>query len=335
MVRTIIVVLSAAVLGCSANPEYSVTSEAGTSASYEEGMLAGADDVWLYYRKVGHAQDVVILPSRLFAFDDFARLGEHFTLISYDMRNRGRSSRVENGDLLTLEKDVEDLEAVRAHFGVERFSAIGYSYLGKVVVMYARDYPEHVERLVQIGPVPPVFDTTYPAHLTAEGLPSPYASEDVARIQSLREQNYHETHPREYCDELWRVLRFSLVHDPANVARYTPYVCDMANEWPINLERHMQHAFVGSAQTHVITPEEIAEVTVPVLTIHGRYDRNAPYGAGREWALRLPNAKLITANAAHHVWADAPGIIDSIIEFLDGEWPANAERIATLDPLDA
>ena len=47
------------------------------------------------------------------------------------MRNRGRSSRVEDGRLLSIQKDVEDLEAVRRHFGVERFVRRGHALLGQ------------------------------------------------------------------------------------------------------------------------------------------------------------------------------------------------------------
>ena len=47
-----------------------------------------------------------------------------------------------------------------------------------------------------------------------------------------------------------------------------------------------------------IPKESIAKVTAPVLTIHGRKGRNAPYGGGREWDMLLPNARLITIDAA-------------------------------------
>ena len=31
------------------------------------------------------------------------------------------------------------------------------------------------------------------------------------------------------------------------------------------------------------------KISVPVLTIHGTYDRNAPYEGGKQWATTLPN----------------------------------------------
>ena len=44
---------------------------------------------------------------------------------------------------------------------------MGYSYLGFMVVLYAMDHPDRVERLVQLGPVPRKFGTEYPASLDA------------------------------------------------------------------------------------------------------------------------------------------------------------------------
>ena len=67
---------------------------------------------------------------------------------------------------------------------------------------------------------------------------------------------------------------------------------------------------------------------MPVLTIHGTYDRNAPYEGGRDWVATLPNARLLTIErAAHASFADAPDIvIPAIRTFLSGQWPAEARR---------
>ena len=43
---------------------------------------------------------------------------------------------------------------------------VGFSYLGLMVAMYTIDHPEHVARLVQIGPVPRKAGTQYPKRLT-------------------------------------------------------------------------------------------------------------------------------------------------------------------------
>jgi len=96
---------------------------------------------------------MVIVPAALFLARDFAQIAEGRTVIFYDMRNRGRSEAVQDPARLTIQDDVRDLEAVRAHFRARRFSAIGYSYLGMMVMLYAMQHPDRIERVIQLGPV--------------------------------------------------------------------------------------------------------------------------------------------------------------------------------------
>ena len=76
------------------------------------------------------------------------------------------------------------------------------------------------------------------------------------------------------------------------------------------------------------TREALANVTTPVLTIHGRRDRSAPYGAGRDWAMSLGNARLLTIEQGGHApWIEAGEEVGSAVEtFLDGAWPERATR---------
>jgi pimeloyl-ACP methyl ester carboxylesterase len=107
----------------------------------------------------------------------------------------------------------------------------------------------------------------------------------------------------------------------------------MPHEWPILLARHMRHHFAESMQGHVMDRAAIARLQTPVLTIHGTRDRNAPYGAGREWSFLLPNGRLLAVQgAAHQVFAEYPDVVmPAVRTFLDGEWPAGAVRV-TEDP---
>jgi proline iminopeptidase len=300
-------------------------------AGPDSGWVAGPDGVRLYYERIGNGPTTIIVPGRLFLARDLAPLGERHTLILYDMRNRGRSSRVEDGSLLTIQKDVEDLEAVRRHFRVQSFVPVGYSYLGFMVVLYAMDHPDRVERVVQLGPVPRKFGTEYPAGLVHTDSVPVIDPAIAARMDSLRRSGWAREHPREFCEESRRVFDVRLVGDPSKAAGLMD-PCDMSNEWPVNLERHFEHHF-GAVQRLDVPKEALARVRVPVLTIHGTWDRNAPYAAGREWALTLPNARLITIErAAHQVTADAPEVVIPAIDtFVAGRWPARAEKIRSLE----
>jgi pimeloyl-ACP methyl ester carboxylesterase len=299
----------------------------------EQGYVTTPDGVRLYYQKVGTSPQVVIQPGRLFVFPEFEWLGEHFTLISYDMRNRGRSDLVLDESKITFEQDVADLETVRHYFGVDRAALMGYSYLGKIVVLYALEHPERVERIVQFGPVGPSFSTDYKPEYVFQDDPVDPAAR--ARLRALRsEQNYHITHPREYCEEEWRVVqRPTLVGDQSKIDRVRINVCDMPNEWPILQVRHLRAHFEESGFKHVTPLDRVRALTTPVLTVHGTHDRNAPYGAGREWSWLLPNGRLLAVEgAAHHAFGEArETVMPAVLEFLRGKWPAAAVEV-TEDP---
>ncbi len=301
-----------------------------SSSEPREGYVVTEDGARLFYVRAGNGPTTIIMPARLFTFRDLGALADEFTLISYDMRNRGRSSFVQDNARLTIQDDVRDLEAIRSQLGVERFDPIGYSYLGMMVILYASAHPDRVDRIVQIGPVPRKFGTEYPDGLAA---PDNLDPQGLERIHAMREANLHLTDPETYCREEWKVTSVRLVGNPADVGKVDYGVCDMPNEWPGNLARHFSHQF-PSVQDLVITDEQIARVRQPVLTIHGTLDRNAPYGSGREWAMTLPDARLLTVKgAAHGVCAERPGVVlPAIREFLHGRWPAAAERVASLEP---
>jgi proline iminopeptidase len=198
--------------------------------------------------------------------------------------------------------DVRDLEAVRAHFRANRVSVIGYSYMGLLVMLYALEHPDHVERVVQMSPVPMRFDVRYPPGLV-EDYAAAVDAAGVKRLDSLQKAGFDRSHPKEYCEADWEVNRFAL----ATIASIKPISLDAS---------------------------AVRGATMPVLTVHGTRDRNAPYGGGREWAVSLPNARLLTVRgAAHESFDEFPDVVlPAIATFLKGAWPARAEKITTLVP---
>src|SRR5882672_10873820 len=63
----------------------------------------------------------------------FGPLAKKMQLIFFDHRGQGRSAR---GDVkkYTLDENVEDMEALRAHLGVKQIVSIGTSYGGMVAM---------------------------------------------------------------------------------------------------------------------------------------------------------------------------------------------------------
>ncbi len=123
---------------------------------------AGAvlNGVHLYYRVAGHGAPgrapIVFLHggpgynSHSFEVQAGPLLEPHHTVVYLDQRGCGRSERppAYSMDLL-----VEDVEALRQHLGAERIVPMGHSFGGALALEYAARYPEHVERLVLVGPL--------------------------------------------------------------------------------------------------------------------------------------------------------------------------------------
>lgn len=310
--------LTASILG------FCLTGSAAAAQLPDTGRVTTRPGVSIYYERHGSGPQVVLIPNRLFMPEmrELRRPGR--TLILYDMRNRGLSGRVADVNLLTIAGDVEDLEALRRHFSAERVSLVGYSYLGLMVVLYATDHPERVERLVQIGPVPRQFGTSYPDDQTADVTSlSPDGIAAMQAWQSARDRG--DADPLVLCRVQLRFIAFLLVGDPANHTR-VPDVCEYENERYDSQIRHLEAHF-GDIQRRTFEREPFTRVQQPVLTIHGTLDRNAPFGAGLEWATTFPDGRLITVEGgAHQVWLDDPTVLRDIDEFLAGSWPARAQR---------
>lgn len=100
------------------SPQYA-RMQATEVSRVETGYVTSNDGVRLYYAKVGNGSTTVILPGRLFLFSEFRRLAKGRTFIFFDMRDRGRSDAVSDPSKISLQHDTDDLEAVRAHFGIE------------------------------------------------------------------------------------------------------------------------------------------------------------------------------------------------------------------------
>jgi hypothetical protein len=97
-----------------------------------QGYVLTDDGVRLFFETVGTGAQRVVIPNGFYLVDDFKPLADGRTLIFYDVRKRGRSEAVTDLSKLArgIHNDVDDLEAVRRHFGLDKLNLIGHSYMG-------------------------------------------------------------------------------------------------------------------------------------------------------------------------------------------------------------
>ncbi|MGE5098905.1 MAG: alpha/beta fold hydrolase, partial [Deltaproteobacteria bacterium] len=127
----------------------------------QTGLVTMSDSARLYYRIIGHGADTIIAihggpgMDHETIFGDFTVLGAKHTVIFYDQRGGGRSTLPADTSTLVAARQVQDLEELRKHFGVERVILVAHSYGPLLAASYAIAHPANVKRMVFFGPVPP------------------------------------------------------------------------------------------------------------------------------------------------------------------------------------
>lgn len=81
-------------------------------------------------------------------------MGDSFRLIYYDQRGRGRSAQDVWPEEVSLTSDVDDLDKVRGHFGLQAPALLGHSWGAVLALEYALRHPSRVSRLILMNPVP-------------------------------------------------------------------------------------------------------------------------------------------------------------------------------------
>ena len=96
-------------------------------------------------------------------------IGKSRQIIFYDQRGNGRSTGNHKGQALGLKAQVDDLEALRAHLGLERMDLLGHSWGGYLVMAYAALHPDRIAHLILVDSAAPkmkdtifLFDDVFP-----------------------------------------------------------------------------------------------------------------------------------------------------------------------------
>lgn len=244
--------------------------------------------------------------------------------IVYDLRNRGLSQTIVDPVVLGagIGNDLHDLDAVRRAAGLEQIDLVAHSYVAEVALRFAADHRGRVRRVVAIAP------SGYAVGHAGPPAPDAVAVDVFARIAELMRTPAGDD-PVARCRAAWEILAPLYVADPALAPRIRGWGrCELANE-RVFLGYWLRHV-EPSLRATPVADAALGGITCPVLVVHGDRDRTAPYAAGRAWAERLPNARLLTvAGAAHATWIEAPDVVvPAIDEFLDGGWPSAAVRVA-------
>src|ERR687885_1892769 len=138
----------------------------------------------------------------------FSPLSRKLQLVYFDHRGQGRSARGPK-ETYTLDNNVEDMEALRQHLGLDKIVVLGTSYGGMVALAYAVRYPQHLSHLIAV--------VTAPNHRFLERAKQILAERGTDEQKAVAEKLWEggfasEEELRHYFDVMGPL--YSLKHDP-------------------------------------------------------------------------------------------------------------------------
>jgi proline iminopeptidase len=224
-------------------------------------------------------------------------LSEYSQVVFWDHRGQGRSAR---GDIskYTLDENVEDMEALRIHLGVEKIVSVGTSYGGMVAMAHAARYPNSVSRLLLIV-------------TAAHGGFNKRAQEIVAERGSSEEQAITrklwagelttDDALREYFRKTWSL--YSTTFDESKRAKNEDALarCILSPD-------AINRAFApgGFLLTYDLRPE-LSKITAPTMILAGRHDWICAPEFSEEIHALIPGSQLkIFEKSSHSLRGDEP-----------------------------
>lgn len=236
-------------------------------------------------------------------------LAERYRFVTWDYRGLYGSERPVNShapDAYSIERHVEDLDAVLAEVGVDNTHLVGWSMGVQVCLEAYRRRPELVRSLV-------LMNGTFGRPLDT-AVPSPWARHAVQPALSavLR-----------YADPLQRALR-TVAAQPefvswmkrlgmmAETVEDTDF-SEMVSMWrELDLDSFVRNL---RALAEHDASRMLEGIGAPVLVITGDRDRMTPHGLSRQMVRRIPNAEiLVVRGGTHYTTVEFPELVALRIE---------------------
>jgi pimeloyl-ACP methyl ester carboxylesterase/DNA-binding CsgD family transcriptional regulator len=273
-------------------------------------FCASRDGTRLAYTTCGHGPAVLWMgtPARHLEFDwgnpvwapwlEF--LTKRRTVVRFDHRGCGLSDREKIE--YSLEKLVEDIEAVVAATGHERFGILGHGGSGMASIAFAIRYPERVTHLALLG---------CPARGRLARAETEAQVEDSELRQKIIEVGWTDETPA-------FGQFFTALHMPAGLPGEQKAYGEMLR---LTTTRANNFGFTRTF-LHGDVRELLPRISCPTIVLHARADSIVPFSEGRAIAATIPGPRLVPLESSNHLlvasepaWQQFTNAVD---EFLPG-----------------
>lgn len=239
-------------------------------------LVHGGPGLWDYLAPVAGLVDDLVLTHR------------------YDQRGCGHSS----GPVPSMADLLDDLEALRLHWGHERWIVLGHSFGATVGLAYAARFPDAVAGLVHCSGVGPGTSWKTDYRAAAEARLTPW--------QRMRRDLLGRLEHRTWAEEVeWRALCW--LPDFADPDRASAWAHEDARvHLTINWEANRALNAEVDGEPESLQRNRCRAVRCPTLVIHGDGDPRPTWSAAEVAAL-VPDAELVVIpGAGHDPWRERP-----------------------------
>ena len=311
--RLTVIVASFAMAILAALTSYSTkTSQMNANLNPSESRIR-VDNTSLYVRVVGKGRPVIVLHGgpdfdHSYLLPDLDRLKDTFRLIYYDQRGRGKSAENVRPEDVTLTSDLDDLDLVRQHFGLNSVVLLGHSWGAVLALEYALRHPTLVSHLILMNPAPAsAADVTAFRKIYIEKL-----GPDMDRQRAIVASSAYQAGDPEAVNARYRI------HFKPALARTEDYE---------RLMTTMHAAFLSQGSAGIVKARAVEDrlmrdtwqvpgydltpklrsLRIPTVVIAGDKDF-FPIEVAAHIADALPNGHLMTMkNCGHFAYLECPG----------------------------
>jgi proline iminopeptidase len=271
--------------------------------------IACYDGTQIGYRVLGAGPPLVCLPGgpgRSSEYlGDLGGLSRSRQLIMPDTRGTGESADASDPLSYRCDRLVGDVEALRAHLGLDRVDLLGHSAAGDLAMLYAAAHPERVAHLILLTP-----------GLRAVGI----EETDEQWRAALARRSGEPWYP----DALAAMEKAEAGDDTVENRRaYMPFFYgrwDNAARAHVDVgvserSRPVRDGFgAAGAFTPAATREAAGRLAAPVLVYAGELDTSPTPDTAAAGARLFPNATVtVQPGAAHFPWLDDPAFFTAAI----------------------
>jgi proline iminopeptidase len=225
------------------------------------------------------------------------KLSKQYTLIFYDQRASGRSS-IPSSDSVSLKFFVEDIEAIRKNFGIEKILIFSHSWGAIPAVQYALDYPDNVRGIIFCNPI--ALSKEYDNMIREAQVLKATGRDSTNRSIIIGSPDFKAGK----ADAYRRLLLLSFQNSFSDKANLTKLKLELQDKFKD--ASGILYTGLSKDLAHYNYYGPVQRFKFPVLILHGRADM-LPLQASERMLESIPNSRLsIFRSSGHFIFIEEP-----------------------------